>query len=56
MQWIQYLHSMILESPCYDYPIARLVYLMCIPEPDQIIGLVIFCVLDGVVQMPDFQA
>ena len=56
MKWMQYIHSMLLDSRLYDAPIARLVDLLCITEPDHTIGCVLVCVLDGIAQSPVRQA
>ena len=46
---------MFLESPWYEDTIARLVDILCISEPVQVIGHVLICALDGVVQLTGSQ-
>ena len=41
---------MFLESPWYETTIARLIDILCISEPDQVIGRILVFILDGVVQ------
>ena len=54
--WEDDFHPMILESPCYQAPIAWLIYLLGITEYDQAFGRVINGVLHCVVHLPSCQA
>ena len=49
MEWVNYIQRVLLDSPLYEAPIARIFDLICITKYDQVIGRVLVCILDGVV-------
>ena len=56
MQWLKYIHTIILDSFWYNSSIAYLVDLLCIAKSDQVAGRILVCILDSVVLLPSCQA
>ena len=47
---------MLLDSHCYQYPIACLIILLVVAESDQVVGHVLAGVLHCIVHSPRWQA
>ena len=52
MYWKEYFRTMLLDAPCYQAPVACLIYLLGVVESEQLVHLITFGGLHCVVHSP----